>query len=226
MRASWKASARLIARAWLWWTWAAGAWCTPWPGIGLMSNDRRPTSESADIQCEFMGVEWKLGGGRRQTCSGEHEHLHSWSHDLLWLWTCRSFERGCSKELPGSADLPHLDALPHSYPGVRSQCEPLLFEWAWSSCSLLLSLHLCNTSQSHSDSPKAALLPAATETGHLWLFKELLLSHFLDDESGSILGLWGVTLGLAGENSTWPRDAGMDSVDQSDRTYKDPKGLL
>ena len=40
----------------------------PWLGgrdPQLMSNDWRPASKSADVQCEFIGVEWKLGGGGR-----------------------------------------------------------------------------------------------------------------------------------------------------------------
>ena len=48
---------------------------------------------------------------------------------------------------------------------------------------------------------------SCTETGCLWLFEKLLWFCFLDDKSGSILGLWGATLGLVGEDNVWPRDA-------------------
>ena len=50
--------------------------------------------------------------------------------DLLQLQTHHSFKRESSEKLPGSTDLPHLDAPPCSYLMVCLQCELLLFEWA------------------------------------------------------------------------------------------------
>ena len=114
-----------------------------------------------------------------------------------------------------------------SCPEVCSWCELLLFWWPHScSCSLLLSQflswvcpshHLQSASQSHSsDLSKDVLLPAATETGCLWLFEELVFSCLLDDESGSTLGLPGLIFGnprVVGAGCIWARDANDDNLE-------------
>ena len=56
----------------------------------LMSNDRGPVSELVDVRCEFMGVEWKKGGGRRQsalvsTCVCAHSCMICFNFELVPL---------------------------------------------------------------------------------------------------------------------------------------------
>ena len=180
---------------------------TGWRDPQLRSNEWRAAFGSVDEQFKaIIRVEWNVGGGRRHMCSGMQEcTMLMTACDWLWLWSHHSFEWWVLWGITGFSRSVTLDSpcyshdLRHAHGASSCALDSCILVHAPYSfhkfyCELCPSHALCDpASWSHSsDLSNDELLPAATETGHLWPFKELIFSYLLNNESGSMLGLPGL----------------------------------